>query len=117
MDLQVYKAELTEGDIIVMGSDGLFDNVYDQDIESTLRSFGGSDQESAERSGNSLLYVHFTTLLLLSRVYMPLSMNHWCLSILIQLFDKLSSIIFCTLYVVFNVLYHLHVLIGKKCFD
>ena len=58
--MQIYKVELTEGDTIVMGSDGLFDNVYDQDIESTLSLFGGSDQESVERTGNSLLYVHFT---------------------------------------------------------
>lgn len=48
---QVFKAELKEGDSIVMGSDGLFDNAYDRDIETTLSIFGGSDQESAERCG------------------------------------------------------------------
>jgi hypothetical protein len=44
-----------------MGSDGLFDNVYDRDIETTLSIFGGSDQESAQRSGKFLFrsqYVH-----------------------------------------------------------
>ncbi|CAM6050192.1 unnamed protein product [Sphagnum compactum] len=49
-DAAVFKAELLKGDTIVLGSDGLFDNVYDRDIESTLSVFGGSDQESAERT-------------------------------------------------------------------
>jgi protein phosphatase PTC7 len=53
-DAVVFKAELKEGDTIVMGSDGLFDNVYDRDIETTLSIFGGSDQESAQRSANAL---------------------------------------------------------------
>lgn len=48
---QVFKAELKEGDAIVMGSDGLFDNVFDRDIESTLSIFGGTDAEAAERCG------------------------------------------------------------------
>lgn len=38
-----------------MGSDGLFDNVYDRDIEMTLSIFGGSDHESAQRSGKFLV--------------------------------------------------------------
>lgn len=42
---------MKEGDTIVMGSDGLFDNVYDLEIESTLRIFTISDQESAQCCG------------------------------------------------------------------
>lgn len=55
---QVFRAELKEGDTIVMGSDGLFDNVYDLEIENTLRIFTISDQESAQRCGGC-----FTSLL------------------------------------------------------
>uniref|UniRef100_A0A7I4BT21 Protein phosphatase n=1 Tax=Physcomitrium patens TaxID=3218 RepID=A0A7I4BT21_PHYPA len=53
-DAMVFKAELKEGDSIVMGSDGLFDNVYDRDVETTLSVFGGSDEESAIRSAKAL---------------------------------------------------------------
>lgn len=49
---------MKEGDTIVMGSDGLFDNVYDLEIENTLRIFTISDQESAQRCGGC-----FTSLL------------------------------------------------------
>lgn len=31
--------ELIEGDIIVMGSDGLFDNVFDHEIVSTISRY------------------------------------------------------------------------------
>lgn len=58
---QVFKAELKEGDSIVMGSDGLFDNVYDRDVETTLSVFGGSDEESAIRSGKSGLVLLLCT--------------------------------------------------------
>lgn len=33
---QVYRLDLKEGDTIVMGSDGLFDNVFDHEIVSTI---------------------------------------------------------------------------------
>lgn len=33
---QVSDVELVEGDTIVMGSDGLFDNVFDYEIVSTI---------------------------------------------------------------------------------
>lgn len=33
---QVSNLELIEGDTIVMGSDGLFDNVFDHEIVSTI---------------------------------------------------------------------------------
>jgi len=37
--MQVCSIELMEGDTIVMGSDGLFDNVFDQEIISTIYRF------------------------------------------------------------------------------
>lgn len=40
-----------EGDTIVMGSDGLFDNVFDKDIASVVKVFGGKDQVAVQRSG------------------------------------------------------------------
>lgn len=39
LQLQVSNLELTEGDIIVVGSDGLFDNVYDNEIISTTSRY------------------------------------------------------------------------------
>lgn len=36
---QVSSVELMEGDIIVMGSDGLFDNVFDHEIVSTMATY------------------------------------------------------------------------------
>lgn len=40
--------ELAEGDVIVMGSDGLFDNVFDHEIVSTISRF--TDAAEAGRS-------------------------------------------------------------------
>lgn len=37
--MQVCSVELWEGDTIVMGSDGLFDNVFDKEIISTVYRF------------------------------------------------------------------------------
>lgn len=34
--------EMMEGDIIVMGTDGLFDNVFDHEIVSTTARFSGA---------------------------------------------------------------------------
>ncbi|KAL2623278.1 hypothetical protein R1flu_003483 [Riccia fluitans] len=48
-DAASYELEVLEGDTIVMGSDGLFDNVYDADIEATVKVFSGSDEESANQ--------------------------------------------------------------------
>lgn len=36
---QVSDVELIEGDTIVMGSDGLFDNVFDHEIVSTIARY------------------------------------------------------------------------------
>lgn len=38
-DAMVCSIELMEGDTIVMGSDGLFDNVFDHEIVSTISRF------------------------------------------------------------------------------
>lgn len=53
-DAMVYNIEVMEGDTIIMGSDGLFDNVYDNDIETTIGIFGGSDKDSAQRTASAL---------------------------------------------------------------
>ncbi|TXG74467.1 hypothetical protein EZV62_003046 [Acer yangbiense] len=39
---QVSSVEMREGDIIVMGTDGLFDNVFDHEIVSTTARFSGA---------------------------------------------------------------------------
>jgi len=51
--MQVCSVELAEGDTIVMGSDGLFDNVFDQEIISTIYKF--EDVTSAGRFPQSCL--------------------------------------------------------------
>lgn len=53
-DAMVYKIEVLEGDIVIMGSDGLFDNVYDKDIENTVSFFGGSDEDFIHRIATAL---------------------------------------------------------------
>lgn len=53
-DAMVYSTEVKEGDIIVMGSDGLFDNVFDHEIESVVSRFGRSDPEVAHKTVEAL---------------------------------------------------------------
>ncbi|KAL3701766.1 hypothetical protein R1sor_019788 [Riccia sorocarpa] len=53
-DAAIYDLEVLEGDTVVMGSDGLFDNVYDTDIETTVKVFTGSDEASANRLATAL---------------------------------------------------------------
>lgn len=53
-DAMVYSTEVKERDIIVMGSDGLFDNVYDHEIECVVSRFGGSDPEVAHKTVEAL---------------------------------------------------------------
>eukprot|EP00249_Psilotum_nudum_P021016 c27935_g1_i5 orf=60-1130(+) len=53
-DAMVYNLSVMEGDTIVMGSDGLFDNVYDRDIETIVRHFGGADKDSAQCTARAL---------------------------------------------------------------
>ncbi|KAK1588007.1 hypothetical protein Q3G72_019131 [Acer saccharum] len=42
LDANVSSVEMMEGDIIVMGTDGLFDNVFDHEIVSTTARFSGA---------------------------------------------------------------------------
>ncbi|KAK3206607.1 hypothetical protein Dsin_020653 [Dipteronia sinensis] len=42
LDANVSSVEMMEGDIIVMGTDGLFDNVFDHEIVSTTAIFSGA---------------------------------------------------------------------------
>lgn len=58
---QVFKTDLEQGDMVVLGSDGLFDNLYDQDIESVLSTIGGPDQDSAQRGGKYTPISHRTS--------------------------------------------------------
>lgn len=53
-DAMVYSTEVKEGDIIVMGSDGLFDNVFDHEIEGVVSRFEGSDPEVAHKTVEAL---------------------------------------------------------------
>jgi len=50
-DAELYSFELREGDVIVMGSDGLFDNVWDDDLARIVNGFVGSqslDKQTAD---------------------------------------------------------------------
>lgn len=53
-DAQVVEIEVREGDTLVMASDGLFDNVFDEDIASVVNVFGGSDLVSVQRTATAL---------------------------------------------------------------
>lgn len=59
LSLQVYEVDVLEGDTIIMGSDGLFDNVYDAEIETTLRILGSPDEDFPSRAGMSHLNSDF----------------------------------------------------------
>lgn len=56
LDATVTSVELMEGDTIVMGSDGLFDNVFDHEILSTIAAF--SDVNEAAKALASLANNH-----------------------------------------------------------
>lgn len=53
-DSLAYELELADGDTIVMASDGLFDNVFDRDIEAVARAHLGADKASAEAMAEAL---------------------------------------------------------------
>lgn len=54
-DSLAYELEMADGDVVVMASDGLFDNVFDRDIEAVARAHrGGADAESAEALAEAL---------------------------------------------------------------
>ena len=57
--MQLYDVELESGDVVVFGSDGLFDNVWDHDIAAVVTdsisvrapTMPGTSVEMAETSG------------------------------------------------------------------
>ncbi|XP_024538756.1 probable protein phosphatase 2C 26 [Selaginella moellendorffii] len=53
-DSAVHEITIVAGDVVVMGSDGLFDNVFDRDIAATVTLFQVTDVESAERTATAL---------------------------------------------------------------
>ncbi|XP_060966615.1 probable protein phosphatase 2C 26 isoform X2 [Cannabis sativa] len=56
LDAKVSSMELIEGDTIIMGSDGLFDNVFDHEMISTLAQF--KDVVEAAKALANLASVH-----------------------------------------------------------
>ncbi|KAK2982744.1 hypothetical protein RJ640_025160 [Escallonia rubra] len=56
VDATVSSVELTEGDTIIMGSDGLFDNIFDHEIVSTMATY--SDVADAAKALADLAYKH-----------------------------------------------------------
>uniref|UniRef100_A0A2P2KZW7 Protein phosphatase n=2 Tax=Rhizophora mucronata TaxID=61149 RepID=A0A2P2KZW7_RHIMU len=56
LDAMVSSMKLVEGDTIVMGSDGLFDNVFDHEIVSTLAS--SNDVSEAAKALANLARMH-----------------------------------------------------------
>ena len=47
----MYEVDVKKGDIIIVASDGLFDNVYDKDIEKIVTSISDSESTSAQEIG------------------------------------------------------------------
>ncbi|KAF7119434.1 hypothetical protein RHSIM_Rhsim13G0064900 [Rhododendron simsii] len=58
IDATMSSVQLTEGDIIVMGSDGLFDNIFDSEIISTVSKY--SEVAEAAKALASLAHNHST---------------------------------------------------------
>ncbi|KAJ6299225.1 hypothetical protein OIU76_020233 [Salix suchowensis] len=56
LDAVVSRVEVMEGDTVVMGSDGLFDNVFDHEIVSTV--VGHSDVAEAAKALANLASIH-----------------------------------------------------------
>ncbi|KAG0297167.1 hypothetical protein BGZ98_000683, partial [Dissophora globulifera] len=51
-DAQVFTVKVESGDIIVMGTDGIFDNLFDEDIlEEVVRCIGGVDPNQNQSQG------------------------------------------------------------------
>lgn len=38
-DADVYEIDLREGDVVVMATDGVFDNLWDSDLEKLIKSY------------------------------------------------------------------------------
>ncbi|TPX43659.1 hypothetical protein SeMB42_g02301 [Synchytrium endobioticum] len=51
-DAQSFKVKVQEGDIVIVGSDGMFDNVFDEDVVDIVRSV--TDKISVKHHGNSV---------------------------------------------------------------
>ena len=49
--LQVASLPVEEGDFVIVASDGLFDNVFDEDIVSVVKVFGGRTIVDLQRTG------------------------------------------------------------------
>lgn len=47
-DTELYSFELKEGDVIVMGTDGLFDNMWNDDLSRIVNSFIGEHPATEE---------------------------------------------------------------------
>jgi serine/threonine protein phosphatase PrpC len=47
----MYEIDVQEGDVIIVGSDGLFDNVYDKDIENLVTPICNSEMKDAQGIG------------------------------------------------------------------
>ena len=47
----MYAVDVKKGDIVIVASDGLFDNVYDKDIEKIVTSICDSESTSAREIG------------------------------------------------------------------
>ena len=57
-----------------MGSDGLFDNVFDHEIESVVSRFGASDPEVAHKTGKIAALLQATILVLFVTDYRHLTL-------------------------------------------
>ena len=53
----MYEVDVKKGDIIIVASDGLFDNVYDKDIEKIVTSISDSESTSAQEIGFQMTQV------------------------------------------------------------
>eukprot|EP00475_Leptophrys_vorax_P015432 TRINITY_DN21778_c0_g1_i1.p1 TRINITY_DN21778_c0_g1~~TRINITY_DN21778_c0_g1_i1.p1 ORF type:complete len:410 (-),score=2.38 TRINITY_DN21778_c0_g1_i1:239-1468(-) len=53
-DAEVLSFPVQAGDTVVMASDGLFDNVFDKDIASIVKVFGGDSPASISRTATAL---------------------------------------------------------------
>ena len=54
-DAQEYTLKIQRGDIIIMGSDGLFDNVFDEDILDIVNSFESKKRFNPQLVSDALL--------------------------------------------------------------
>ena len=53
-DAGMYSVRVEEGDTVVLGSDGLFDNLFDRDIGAVVGVFAGSSIRAAQHTATAL---------------------------------------------------------------